>query len=136
MNSYEHLAKVTKLFPDGKMQVEVAKVSACAHCSLKGGCGVSSDESINKYIIENNIGAKVNDEIVIRIKQKTLYKSVFLAYILPIIVILIVATFIDYWFKKEIYTALFSLATVGIYFLVLKFAMSNKKSDIVVEIVK
>ena len=135
MNSYEHLAKVTKLFPDGKMLVEVAKVSACASCSLKGGCGASSDDSKNKYVIENTIDAKVGDELIIKIEQKDLYKSVFFAYILPIIVILIFATIIDYLFKKDIYTAVFSLVTVGVYFIILKILLKNKKSDIVVKIV-
>ncbi len=135
MNAYEHLAKVTKLLPNGKMIVEVNKVSACSTCSLKGGCGVSSDDSKNRYTIENTVGAKEGDELLIRIEQKDLYKSVFIVYVLPIIFILISATVVDYLFKKEIYTAVFSLVTAGIYFIALKIIMKNKESDIVVKIV-
>jgi sigma-E factor negative regulatory protein RseC len=135
MNSYEHLAKVTKLLPDNKIEVEVNKISACSTCSLKGGCGVSSDSSKNTYIIDNTVNANVGDELIIKIKQKALYKSVFIAYVLPIIIILITATIIDYLFKKEIYTAVFSLVTAGIYFLILKFILKNKQSDITVKII-
>ena len=135
MNSYEHIAKVTEILPDGKMIVEVNKVSACASCSLKSGCGVSSDDSKNKYTIENTVNAEVGNEILIRIEQKDLYKSIFLVYILPVFFILLTAVLIDYFFKKEIYTAIFSLAAVILYFIALKFILKNKESDIRVKII-
>jgi sigma-E factor negative regulatory protein RseC len=133
---YKHEAIVTKILPNNKMIVEVARTSACSSCSLKGGCGVSSESPNNSYKVDNDINAKIGDSIIISIEQKTLYKSAFLVYILPIILMLLTSYIIQLIFKKDIYTAISSLITLSIYFIILKILMGKKKSELKVSIIK
>lgn len=72
---------------DNMAQVIVNRESACGHScdSCGGGC---SNPSISLNL-ENTLGAKIGDYVIIESKSSTILKTAFVAYIIPLILMLI-----------------------------------------------
>tara|TARA_R110002096_G_scaffold64920_3_gene158038 strand:- start:26155 stop:26685 length:531 start_codon:yes stop_codon:yes gene_type:complete len=72
------------------VRVESTGTAACGKCAGSGGCGTKSLLAIfgNKSIpllLDNNLGAKVGDQIEIGIEQSKILKLSALSYLLPLI---------------------------------------------------
>lgn len=126
--SLRHDAMVTKCLPNNQMIVEIARTSACASCDMNGTCGTNEESPKNEFIVPNHVSAKVGDLVSISIQHRQLYKSAFLVYILPLIIMLAGAIATKIVFSKDIYAAIISLVILALYFVGLKLIM-DKKSD-------
>ncbi|AFS78734.1 sigma-E factor regulator, RseC/MucC family [Gottschalkia acidurici 9a] len=72
---------------DEMAQVIIKRESACGHsCDTCGGGCSSPSISLN---IENKLGAKTGDYVLIESKSSTILKSAFIAYIIPLILMII-----------------------------------------------
>jgi len=79
------LGYVTKIKGD-TAEISVKRSSACGdNCgSCEGGCDVQGVSIMSK----NTIGAKVGDYVEIRTQTSTVLKSVFILYIIPLIMMI------------------------------------------------
>lgn len=130
---------------EGNMaQVIVRRVSACGHnCA---SCGSSCSVPGITVNIENTVDAKEGDFVEIRLKTRTVLKSAFLVYIIPLILMVFGTGIGIYVFETmgfnnyETYGLLTGLAFLGISYIILRFidrslTRNNKLSFEMVRIV-
>ena len=115
---------------DGTVLVRIVQTSACASCKAKAMC--ASAESKEKEILALFVGEeakrqegerqdiKLGDEVVVMVQQKMGWKAVFLAYILPFIVMLLVVAIGSGVFAiREEIIGTAALCAMGVYYIVL-----------------
>jgi len=86
---------------EGEAYVSAQRQSSCGHCSARSGCGTSV---LSRYIgrrsmqmwVEDPIGVKVNDEVVIQLQESGLFRASILFYLLPLILFLASALLGEY----------------------------------------
>lgn len=127
--NYTHLAKVVEKQKGNFIKVEVVPMTACASCSIASSC-CGGDELSNKkyFVLYNSVNAEVGDEVLISVSAKNLFKSVMVVYVVPIILLLVVAGISTAVFDKDIYTAVTSLSFLVLYFIIIKIAIGSGKS--------
>lgn len=128
-SSYTHTAKVVEKQSKNFIKVELVPMSACTTCSIASSCCGGDDLSNKKYfVLYNSINAEVGDEVVISISAGNLFKSVAVVYVIPIVLLLVVAGISTVVFGKDIYTAILSLVFLVLYFISLKILIGNRNS--------
>lgn len=88
----EELARVVSV-GDGYAELEVQRGSSCGSCAAKASCGTSA---ISRFLgsrsarirLENRLGAKVGEEVVLGLPEQALPKASFLVYIVPLLAML------------------------------------------------
>lgn len=70
--------------------IETQRKSACGQCSANKGCGTSVlskviGNKLSKMKAINKINAKVGDEVVVGLNEKSLLKGAFMTYLLPLL---------------------------------------------------
>lgn len=134
-NTIEHLGIIKDITPN-TIRVSLLNVSACSTCHTKATCAVSDVD--NKVIDVINSGQKIKiGETVKVIFQKSLGPlALFLGYLMPFIILLIVL--IGSWIilKDEIFAGVASLISVGIYYLTLTLFRDKLKSTFTFKILK
>ncbi|PLX80903.1 MAG: hypothetical protein C0616_06735 [Desulfuromonas sp.] len=85
----EETGTIVELKSPQRAMVLCRKSSACQHCSSKEACGLGSDEGTRLVEADNQLGAKVGDKVRIAITSRTLLRSSFLVYIVPLIALLV-----------------------------------------------
>lgn len=98
--------------------VSILSESACAGCHAKGYCNYSGTK--NKMIeVHGNYDVLPGDKVMIIMERSAGYKALFLGYILPLIVVIIVLAVFSSLPLPELFTGLASLGVLGIYYLFL-----------------
>jgi sigma-E factor negative regulatory protein RseC len=69
---------------DGSTVVLVSRNAACAGCASKNACHAFGGSSEAKIIVDNRIGAKIDDVVEIGVGEGGLVAASFIVYILPI----------------------------------------------------
>ena len=122
-NEIKHKAKVVEMTPDFTT-VEIIVSSACAECHAKGLCGMSEQEQklislpTDPYATYN-----VGDEVDLCTKMSMGMKAVWISYVIPLIVLMILILSLSGAFAqaeyKELIAGLGSLAGVGLYYFII-----------------
>ena len=91
----EQTAKVLRSEND-KIFVEVNSQSSCSSCSAKAGCGKSLLDNVFRkkplnISVENTLGAKVNDNVIVGLNESALLQVSFYLYLLPLLSMLLAA---------------------------------------------
>ncbi len=60
--------------------VEMSRHSACAHCGI---CTLGIQDKM-EILANNNLGAKVNDQVKVAVSGPVILKSAFIVYIIPL----------------------------------------------------
>ncbi|MBZ4642978.1 MAG: sigma-E factor negative regulatory protein RseC [Deferribacteres bacterium] len=129
-----HRGKVVKKVDKNKYLVEVLPMSACSSCSMSGGCHGASESSQKTFTVVSDRDIQVSSEVIISLTKKNLLFSIFTAYILPVVLMLVIALITDKLIGRDIVTAILSLAVLGIYFIILKFFLKgNSKLNVSIE---
>lgn len=76
--------------------VESRRRHACASCSVSTGCGTSAISKlfrarVNRLLVADDIGVEVDDLVVIGIAEEALTRASLLAYVLPLVVLMLAA---------------------------------------------
>ncbi|MGA1861949.1 SoxR reducing system RseC family protein [Deferribacter thermophilus] len=134
MGVKKHQGTIVKI-ENNKMYIQFIKDAGCSSCEHRETCGMTEEH--NLFDFELKKGFNVGDNVIVTIEDKTLYKSAFLIYIIPIILILLTAIISNTIFTKlkmnEILTPIITLLVTAIYFIVLRIKYKNKKIDMKVE---
>ena len=94
-------------------KVEILAQTACAACHAKAVCGASTGES--RVITVRRDDDRVN--VVVRQGQG--FKAVFIAYLIPLFILLVLLLTLPLLFENELVTGLGALGFVALYYLVL-----------------
>lgn len=119
MGDISHSGRIVEITPDFTT-VEIVSESACSACHAKGLCGVS--ESTVKAVQLPTRGwdnYKVGDEVQLVLKASMGHKAVWLAYVIPLLVLLTVLLTLLFCGAGELTSALAGFGAVAAYYLVL-----------------
>lgn len=111
-----HSGKIVSITPEFTT-VEIVSESACASCHAKGLCGLG--ESKSKAVQLPTRGwdnYKVGDEVTLTLKASMGHKAVWLAYVIPLVVLMAVLLVLLEAGVGEIVSALAAIAAVGVYY--------------------
>ena len=101
-------------------QVEIIRTSACGICHAKSLCGYSDSES--KIVpVPTNAFAMLNvgDEVELCMKRSMGAKAVWIAYVIPLLILILAVLVASACHLPELYTGLCAIAAVAIYYLVI-----------------
>ena len=134
-NEIRHKAKVVEITPDFTT-VEIMVSSACAECHAKGLCGMSEEEQkLIALPTDPYATYSVGDEVDLCTKMTMGMKAVWISYVIPLIVLMILILSLSAVFAgsghKELIAGLGSLAGVGLYYLVIWLLRDRLNSEFV-----
>lgn len=120
---------------NGMVRVKIINMSACASCQVKGVCTASeSEEKIIDVPTDKNY--KIGEKITIASKTANGFKALWLAYVLPFLLVLftlIIFTSLKY---SETQAGIFSLSVLIPYYFLLYVFRNKLKKKFTFEILK
>lgn len=114
-----HRGRIVEITPEFTT-VEIISRSACSECHAKGLCGVS--EEATKAIAVPTDGfadRKVGDEVDVCLRRVMGHKAVWLSYVIPVCILLILILTLCSVIGNEVVAGLVSIGGVCLYYLVL-----------------
>lgn len=126
-----HLGRVLEMTPE-YTTVEIISSSACSACHANGLCGVS--ESVAKLIsVPSDPYAtwNVGDEVYVMLKQSMGLKAVWISYVIPLLILMILILSLSAVSVHELYAGLISIGAVALYYLVIYLLKDRLAKDFV-----
>ena len=112
-----HSGRILEVTPDFTT-VQIVVSSACASCHAKSMCGMSEDEE--KVIMvptDPYAGHKVSDEVQVMTKMTMGLKAVWISYVIPLAVLMILILSLSSVIGNELLLGLVAIAGVALYYL-------------------
>lgn len=119
MSEIVHSGRIVEISPEFT-SVEIVSESACSACHAKGLCGVS--ESRTKVVQLPTRGwddYKVGDEVQLVLKSSMGHRAVWLAYVIPLFILLAVMLGLLEAGVRDIVSAGVAVAAIAVYYFVL-----------------
>ena len=116
-NEIVHAGKILDITPDFTT-VQIIVSSACSSCHAKGLCGMSEEEEkvimlpTDPYATYN-----VGDEVQVCTKMAMGLKAVWISYVIPLIILMILILSLSTIVEREAYRALMAIGGVAVYYL-------------------
>lgn len=124
-----HSARVVEVTPEFTT-VEIESRSACGTCHAAAFCGLSGSSVRAVQIPTSSAPGHFPGEEVNLVLRKTMgYKAVWLSYILPLAVLLVVLMPMTALGAGELLSALSALAAVALYYVVLYLFRNRLKNE-------
>ena len=126
-----HLGKIVEITPE-LTTVEIISSSACAACHAKGVCGVSEEQvkligvPTDPYTLRN-----VGDQVQVVLKRSMGLKAVWLSYVVPLFILMILILSLSSVNVHELYVGLVSIGAVALYYLVIYLLQGRLAKDFV-----
>ena len=114
-----HSGKILEVNPDFTT-VQIVVSSACASCHAMSMCGMSEDEE--KVIMvptDPYAGYKPGDEVQVMTKMTMGLKAVWISYVIPLAVLMILILSLSLVFDSEVVVGLASVGGVMLYYFVI-----------------
>lgn len=130
-NEISHIGRVKEMTPESTV-VEIISSSACSACHAKGLCGVS-EEKVKDIEVPTDPYAtwNVGDEVRVMLRQTMGLKAVWISYVVPLLILMILILTLSAVNVKEIYAGLVSIAAVAVYYLVIYLLRNRLAKDFV-----
>ena len=115
-NEIRHSGRVLEITPDFTT-VQIVVSSACSSCHAKGLCGMSEDEE--KVIMvptDPYAEHKVGDEVQVMTKMSMGMKAVWISYVIPLAILMILILSLSGVIGNEVYRALVAIGGVAVYY--------------------
>ena len=113
--------------------VETIRQSACDACSAKSGCGHSTLAKLGQksHHIQANceVEVAVGDQVVVGVPEDIMIRSSMLAYLVPLIAMLILSIVADHLWANELLTAISAASGLGLGFMVLRWHFNRFEHD-------
>ncbi len=136
MRVVEHIGRVVAIHPN-HVEVMMQQQSACASCHAKGYCNPAEKgrEIVVKAKREKGVSYAEGESVMLLISESNGFRAVFVTYLLPVLLCLVVLVAGSVLGIKESYAALATIAVLVIYFVFLFiFARKSKgKFDVTIE---
>ena len=117
MEQVMHTGKVVSMTPQ-LTTVQIVSHAACSECHAAGLCGMSEyTEKAIQVPTDPYASYAVGDEVQVVLKASMGFKAVWIAYVLPLVVLLAVALGLIALGVSEVVSGLAGLAAVGVYYL-------------------
>ena len=129
-----HTGKVVSMTPQSTV-VQIVSHSACSECHAASVCGMS--EFVEKAIeipTDPRAPYQVGDEVKVVLKATMGLKAVWIAYFLPLVVLLAVALGLMALGAGEVVSGLAGIAAVGVYYFVIWLLRDRLRNEYVFSI--
>lgn len=131
MEEIRHSGRIVDIDP-AVTKVEIIRSSACSACHAKELCGFSEEE---KKIVEvatsgfqpHNIG----DEVVLCMKRSMGMKAVWIAYVIPLVILMVAVLSINACGFGELATGLGAIAAMAVYYIVILCCRKRLSNDFI-----
>ena len=115
-NSIAHSGRIVEITPDFTT-VEIVASSACSSCHAKQLCGMSEDkEKLIMVPTDGFVERKVGDEVQVLTKMTMGLKAVWIYYVIPLAILMILILSLSKAFDNEFLCGLLAVAGVGLYY--------------------
>lgn len=86
--------------------LEAQTQSSCGSCQAKTHCGTATLSSVlgKKFVrfsVPNTVNAKVGDELIVGLPEKSLLSASFLVYLLPLLAMMVSGLIVDSWLAED-----------------------------------
>ena len=111
-----HSGKILSIDPQF-IQVEIVSESACGSCHAKGLCGVG-EEKVKQVTVPTPVSPfyEVGEEVFVDLKASKGHKAVWIAYALPLVVLLAVIGILLKAGAGELVAGLAGIGAVAVYY--------------------
>ena len=130
-NEISHTGMIVGITPE-YTTVEIIAQSACAACHARGMCGVA-DESQKIIMVPTDpyAGYKVGDEVFVMLKRSMGMKAVWISYVIPLLILMILILSLSSVTVHEVYAGLAAIGGVALYYLVIYLFRDKLAKDFV-----
>ncbi len=130
-NEVSHKGIITEITPE-LTTVEILSTSACAECHAKGMCGMS-EQKIKRISVPTDpySDRKPGDEVEVVLKKSMGLKAVWISYVIPLFILMILILSLSSVTVHEVYTGLGAIAGVAVYYLVIYLFRDKLAGDFV-----
>lgn len=126
-----HDGKIIEITPEFT-SVEIISSSACSQCHAKGLCGFSEEESkVVMVPTSPYTERKVGDTVTLALKQTMGLKAVWISYVIPLIILMILVLSLSSVVDNEVWTGLAAIGGVALYYLVIWLLRDKLKNEFV-----
>ena len=116
-NEIVHSGRILEITPDFTT-VQILVSSACSACHAKGLCGMSEEEEKVIMVPTDPLAEhKVGDEVKVMTKMTMGLKAVWISYVVPLAVLMILILSLSTVIESEVYRALAAIGGVAVYYL-------------------
>jgi len=115
-----HIGKVTAV-GDGEVSVLIERGDACAHCESKKSCGkmMGKNEQTIRVKDKNFQNYSVDETVMVSINSSMGMKAVLLAYVLPLLILMLSLAVGYNRFSSELLQVVAALTPTVLYYIVL-----------------
>ena len=130
-NEISHKGRITAITPEFTT-VEIVSTSACAECHAKGMCGMS-ESKVKEITVPTDpySDRKPGDEVDVVLKKSMGMKAVWISYVIPLFILMILILSLSSVTVHEVYVGLGAIAGVALYYLVIYLFRSRLANDFV-----
>ncbi len=123
-----HIGKIVDIAPDF-ITVEIVAESACATCHAAGFCG-TADATHKAVSVPATVGDwHVGQEVQVLLRRSMGFKAVWLAYAIPLVVLMAVLLGLNAAGFGELASGLAAIAAVGVYYMFLWLFRDRLKNE-------
>ena len=128
-NEITHRGKIVEITPDFTT-IEIIASSACSSCHAKSLCGMSEDqEKLIMLATDPYAAHKVGDEVEVCTKMTMGLKAVWISYVIPLAVLMILILSLSGVFENEALRGLAAITGVGVYYFVIWLFRERLKNE-------
>lgn len=131
-----HAGRIVEITPDFTT-VEIVSESACSSCHAKGLCSLG--ESKTKAIQVPTRGwdnYQVGDEVTVTLKASMGHKAVWIAYMIPLALLIAVLLILSGCGVGELASGLWALGAVAVYYLFIRLFGKRLKNEYIFNIIQ
>ena len=130
-NEISHKGVIKSITPE-LTTVEIVSTSACAECHAKGMCGVA-ESKIKEISVPTDPYSEhsAGDEVEVVLKKSMGLKAVWVSYVIPLLILMILILSLSSVNVHEVYVGLGAIAGVALYYLVIYLMRNRLANDFV-----
>lgn len=126
-----HIGRIVEINPEFT-SVQIISMSACAQCHAKGMCGVSDAQTkIIMVPTDPYTEYQIGDEVKVLLKKTMGLKAVWISYVIPLIILMILILSLSAVTVHELYVGVGAIAGVALYYLVIYLLRDKLTKDFV-----
>ncbi len=130
-NEVSHRGRIISVTPE-LTTVEIISTSACAECHAKGMCGVA-DSKVKEISVPTDPYSehRPGDEVDVVLKKSMGLKAVWISYVIPLLILMILILSLSSVTVHEVYVGLGAIAGVAVYYLMIYIFRDRLAKDFV-----
>lgn len=128
-NEITHRGKIIDITPDFTT-IEIIASSACSSCHAKNLCGMSEDKEKHIMLPTDPYAThQIGDEVEVCTKMTMGLKAVWISYVIPLAVLMILILSLHGVFETEVFRGLAAIAGVGVYYFIIWLFRERLKNE-------